>query len=464
MANMSVTIVGNGLAAAQCALALCEMLPSTIQLTLVRSKGSANSDILYGSLTSPDAYQHNLQLQVSEPDIMLQTNTTFSYGTRFISWGKNKRDWMQCFHQPLNAVAGVQFHQIIRQHKAALEDYLISAQAAKLGRFAHPPVDKPESALSRAEYAYHFNPDEWAALFFSKLNNDRINIVDTDTYSVAINNHKIDSITLANGQVMKADLFVDCTGTSSKMLSAIDNTFDTQACVAVANEVVDVAQTGPSYRQVQGSQAQWQSVTPLQNRNLVLSVSKQTSNQALQTQFALGKRPHAWIANCVGIGHAAYALEPLTPAPHMLLTKDIMRLAELIPLSGSMALETKEYNRRYNNDLKHAELFQFALYDDNEMPSNPELTRKLQQFGHRGVLANFDLEPFHDEDWLILHFGMGRSAKYYDPLAEQINVSEMAGKLLHMRKGIEHLAQQIPPHHIYLEKFLQYLREKHVNH
>ena len=460
----SITIVGNGLAAAQCALMLTTMLPSSVQLNLIRSKDCPDSDVLYGSITSPDAYQHNLQLTVSEPEIMLQSDSSFSFGTRFVDWGENKRDWIQCFHQPFSAEAGVHFHQIIRKHDANLEDYLISAQAAKLGRFAHPPVDKPESALSRAEYGYHFYPTEWAELFFKKLTSKKINIVDTESCSVNLVDNNIESITLANGKQITADLFIDCSGTSSKLLSSISDEFEQQSQIDAVFKLVNVAQTGPSYRQIQGDHTQWQSVTPLQNKNLLLSVKKHAANQSGTGQFTLGRRPKAWINNCVGIGHAAYVIEPLTPAPHMLLSKDILRLAELIPLGKNMLMESKEYNRRYINDVKHAELFQFALYDENQMPASDELTRKLEQFNHRGVLANFDLEPFHDEDWLTLHFGMGRKSQYYDRLADQINTTEMASKLLNMRKGLQHLAQQIPPHHIYLEKFLQYLREKHVNH
>ena len=83
----------------------------------------------------------------------------------------------------------------------------------------------------------------------------------------------------------------------------------------------------------------WQSLTPLQNDDAVLTVYTPQSEQAArkvhpqgvtaQCSVSLGRRIKAWSGNCVAIGHAAAIVEPTSPAPLMLLQMDIERLMGL---------------------------------------------------------------------------------------------------------------------------------------
>lgn len=462
-----IVVLGNGVAAHQCALALSQSLPTTTAITLVRPSGECASDLMYGSLTSPQAYAFNLESGITEPNLILNSSTSFSFGTRYCEWGPAKREWMQCFHLPFHNESGVHFHHYMTRHKAQLTDYLISAQAALQGTFAHPPENNPRSALSRAEYGYHFDPTEWANLWLNELKQTSVKIVDTDIENIEIQNGQIGMLNLVSGEKLEADLFVDASGSESILMSKLSSDFDTQREVLVKASRTRVEQTGPAYRCIKAVENGWQSVTPLQSYNLNLEIKEKTTESNDLGNFkshSLGRHSLAWFGNCVGIGHSAYMVEPLTPLPYMLLLKDISRLLELIPVNGEMVLESKEYNRRYADDLTHAELFTQALYIEHEKLSsskNSLLERKLTQFEHRGIFANFDLEPFNNEDWAQLHAGMGRVPKYYDKTADLVDRDEMSNKLAMMKKGIAHLASQMPPHHIYINKLKQHLRENH---
>jgi|GEM_PF-688410 len=513
-----IAIVGKGFAACMGALALAKQIPDNIELTFIHIPGSQPNDYLYGSISSPQAYQNNLMLGISEPELFLNTKSAFSFGTHYSNWGKDKLQWMQCFHLPFIAEQNVPFHHLLTKQQGNITDYLISAQAAKLGRFAHPPTENTQSALSRAEYGYHFDVNEWSALFLSKLttlskaeleskpahqskqSHRKLNIIQADIKTVHTQNNTHDSardneisyLELSDGQRIEASLFIDCTGPEAQLVSALNNEFDTHKYVMMNAKTEEVAQTGPSCRLVkgqvtkgQGQESIWQSLTPLQNKNLVLSLrllesgaqshadsstgsSKDRSTDSYsktESAIALGQRPQAWIGNCVAFGHSAYLLEPLTPAPYILLSLDIKRFSELIPIDNDMTMERKEYNRRYSDDVSHAKLFEDAFYINSECNTtennHAKLERKIQQFVYRGVLAKYDLEPFNDEDWIILHWGMNRIPQRYDKLADQLDAQSTGIKLANMKNGIAHLASQIPPHHLYIEKFLQYIREQH---
>lgn len=465
---MTIAVVGNGFAATQCVMSLRQQLPESVEIVYVRTKKTVHSDILYGSISSPSAYQFNLQMGINEPELLLNTNTSFSFGSRYVDWGKSKLDWMQCFHLPFHAEAGVFLHHYMTRHNLDISDYLISVQAAKRGRFAHPPQDKPQSALARAEYGYHFDSQQWTTLFNQKLNKQNIRIVNEDIANVNIEQGNIKSISTFSNLQINANMYIDCTGSEAVLLSKLEGNIEHKRSVDAKLTSVNNEQTGPAYRQVTGFNNGWQSLTPLRQCNMMLRLRDLPNTDVVDQQqtFHLGKRPRAWSGNCVGIGHAAYIIEPLTPAPYMLLIKDINRLLELVPLADNHVMERNEYNLRLQDDIEHTQLFHDAMYLEQSGISscnNVKLERKITQFCHRGVIASYDLEPFNDEDWVILHWGMGRIPSYYDKLTEQVPVSEMSAKLAKMKQGIAHLASQMPPHGVYLQNFLNYLKDKYVS-
>ena len=69
------------------------------------------------------------------------------------------------------------------------------------------------------------------------------------------------------------------------------------------------------------------------------------------------------MGNCVAIGHAAEVQEPVTHAPMLLLQREIERLLTLVPCSGDMSVERREFNRQSADDFTHAEIFNRALFE-----------------------------------------------------------------------------------------------------
>jgi tryptophan halogenase len=223
----------------------------------------------------------------------------------------------------------------------------------------------------------------------------------------------------------------------------------------------------------------WQAETPLQASAARLTVYDPKSEaEALSAhggppersaEVSVGRRADAWVENCVAIGHAARVVEPLTPAPLMLLERDIERLLSLIPFSSEMSVERREYNRRSAEDHEHAELFTRALFETEGLPDTPywraaraepvseKLARKLELFEDRGFLVAYDLEPFHPEDWTILHYGMGRRAARYDRTADRAPPEQVRSFLANMKREIDSAVEGLPSHAAYMTELKQYL-------
>ncbi|WP_325284506.1 tryptophan 7-halogenase [Sphingomonas sp.] len=470
-----ILVCGSGLAAQMAVAALSHQLPDEVRITLLETGDTGDSDLFYGTVTGPSAYAFNLAAGVEEPALVLSSDTAFSWGTRYAAWGQDHA-WTQCFALPLPVLDGVMFHQYLAAAgETAIEPYLIAATAAARGAFAHPPREpggaKPHP-LSRADYGYQFDPAAYARLFAAARMAGRVTAVTGELAGVDLRHEGIAAVRLIDGRTLDADLYVDCTGPQASLLSSLSPDWVGDRRIAITVSDGDAATPDRPFRSVHATAHGWDSVTSLKGRTRHVGVCDPVDAADAAT-VTLGRRHHAWAGNCVGVGHAAGILEPITPAPVMLLERDIDRLLSLIPPSGDMAVERREYNRRHDDDHAHAALFNRALFATTGLPDAPywqaarreplpeKLARKLALFASRGVLVGYDLEPFHPEDWVVLHLGLGRQPQRHDRLADRASPARVNQYLSAMKREIEQTVATMPESGRYraqLERYLQRAR------
>lgn len=471
-----VLVCGSGLAAAMTIASLARALPQTTELAWLETGHAAASDLFYGSVTTPTAYAFNLAAGVEEPSLILSSEAAFSWGTRYTGWGG--ASWTQAFALPFPVIDGVVFHHhLAAAGTAAVEPFLIGAAAAARGAFAHPPRGPGETArhpLARAEYGYQIDPAGYARLFVAAFPPGRVVREAGDIAEVTASTDAITGIALADGRTLTADLYIDCTGPDALILSGLEPAFARTRRVAMSSETVDGQSDWP-LRMVTATDTGWRSDTPLHGhvvRHHVFDPVDPAPGTTALGEVTLGRRDRAWAGNCVGIGHAACVAEPLTPSPMLLLERDIERLLTLLPDRGDMGVERREYNRRFADDADHAALFDRALFAAEDLPAGAywqaaratavpdKLARKLAMFADRGLLVAYDLEPYHPEDWTILHFGMGRRPARPDRLAGRAPREQVAATLAGMRRDIDKVAATLPPAAPYRSQFMTYLRRK----
>jgi tryptophan 7-halogenase len=466
------------------AASLACQLPRTIRITWASGRDGSDADLFFGGIAPPSAYAFNLAAAISEPRLIVDTDTVFSWGTNFQSWGADHRSWVQCFHPPFPIIDGVLFHHHLwRLGIGELEPFLMPAIAARHGVFAHP-VEKGPRLLARAEYGYQFNPHSYRDLFAAAARALGVEVLSAGASEVECREGQIHALRLSDGQTINADLFVDCTGPDARLLSRMDVKFTGGRRLRAAMSHRAVESIGSPCRTVTAREFGWQCDTPLQRSVARLTVySPEQENEALAAHAAppqhaaevtLGRRDHAWAGNCVAIGHAASILEPLTHAPMLLLQREIDRLLTLVPRSRDMSVERREFNRQSVDDYTHAEIFNRALFETPRLPELPywraareeppheKLVQKIAQYESRGVLVAFDLEPFHAEDWTILHHGMGRRPSRHDRMADRIPEADIRPMLDGMRREVEGLVKTMPLQHDYMASLARYLKQKKV--
>ena len=459
-----ILVCGSGLAAEMALAALVAQVPPQIAIVRVDAGDQRAGDLFYGSVTAPSAYAFNLSAGVDERRLILDTDTSFSWGTRYADWGG--RGWMQGYALPFPVVDGVQLHQYLALAGVdGITPYVAGVQAARRGVFVHPPREGDgQHPLARAEYGYQFDPVDYAALFAAAVPAGRVDRVAGSVVGVDVADGAITGVRLADGGLMTADLYVDCSGPSAVLLSALAPDWQGDRRIGMAVEDRGSAEEAP-LRTVRVSPEGWQSETPLKGR-----VRQTRVLAAGPVEIVLGRRSRGWVGNCVGIGQAVAVVEPLTPAPMMLLERDIERLLTLIPTRRDMVVEGREYDRRFADDHDHADLFQHAFFTASGLPDGPywqaaktravpeKLARKLTMFADRGVLVAYDLEPFHPEDWTILHLGMGQRPRRHDRLADRADPARVRQFLSTMERDIEQAVAKLPPARIYRAQLEQYLK------
>jgi tryptophan halogenase len=479
-----IAIVGSGLALRMISATLARHLPPSVQILSVNCEDAPTSDLFLGSITPPSAYAFNLIAGVTEPRLLLDTATSFNWGTVFSEWGAAQRSWVQCFHLPLPVHDGVQFHHYLaRQGVQKLEPFLVSAVASRHGVFAHP-LEKGSQPLSRGEYGYQFDAQSYQVPFAAAARAGNLQVIAAKLAAVELGANGIEALRLDDGQWVRAGLYIDCSGPQALLISRLDAEFRGGRRLRAFMSRRETPELGPPCRHVKGGNYGWQSDTFLQGITARLTVFDTASeaealaahggNPQAASEVRLGRYTRPWSGNCVSVGQAAGVLEPLTHAPMLLLQRDIERLAALIPFSADMSMERGEYNRQSEDDYSHAELFHRALFETAPPPASPywraaveepvpeKLALKLAQFSRRGVPVSFDLEPFTPEDWTILHFGMGRAPERHDRVADRASDREVQLWLTNRRRDIDQLVQRMPSHHRYVSQLAQHLRQRNL--
>lgn len=465
-----VIVCGSGLAFEMTLAALASHLPDTMNITAVELEGLENHDGFYGYLTAPTAFNFLLSLGLDEPSLILKTQTNLAYGTAYENWAGGL-NWAQCFHEPFPVWDAIQFHHYAVRVNAPFPAFLVNSVAGLNGRFAHPPTD-PQSPLSQAEYGYVFDPREFTDLLKKSSHKNNINRLTGAFAKIQIDKGTIISLDLRDGRTLGADFLIDCSGFGTPISYNSERSYKTARTLSYVENRRPVS-AGMTFKHVKANAAGWESIVRLQRENIHLAVGLPEEMPETEANIDIGYSPTPWFANYVAIGHAACVAEPLTPAPMIILQRDIERLLSLFPISENMSVESCEYNRLFNNDREHCDLFFRSMFEIENAPSShywdsvrsippdSKLLRKIKQFRSRGFVTMYDLEPFNAEDWIIQHFGLSRKPLRYDVCLDQISENTIGERLGQLSANINSIVQKMPPGDRYIQNFRRYLEKKH---
>lgn len=479
-------IAGGGTAGWMAAAAFTRLLGKEVVVTLIES--SEIGTVGVGEATIPTLVFFHKLLKINEQEFMAQTNATFKLGINFENWKDLEHAYLHAFGVTGKDcwAAGFQ-HFWMRGLKEGLAtdfgDYCLERKAAEANKFAH----LPNNGLN---YAYHIDATRYAGFLRNLAEKEGLRRIDSTIKEVTTREQDgfITSLTLASGEVIEGDFFVDCTGFKGLLIEKALHTgyedwshwLPCDSAVAVQTE--SVGEPIP-YTRCIAHEAGWQWRIPLQNRvgngmvfcsnyfsddevieKLLNNVEGKPLNDPRVIHFRTGKRRKQWNRNCLALGLASGFLEPLESTSIHLIQQGIVRFLRMFPTAGIVQEDIDEFNRQADFDIEHIRDFIILHYHVTNRTDSPfwrhcrqmdipaSLRHRIDLFKKTGRVFREGSELF-DDSWQQVMIGQGLMPQSYHPIVDTMSRQELETLLNSIKQGIEKTVAKLPPHQDYITRF-----------
>ncbi len=481
-----IVIVGGGTAGWMTAAAAGRFLaPAGRRVRLVESEAIGTVGV--GEGTIPPMRDFNQMLGISEPEFLRDTKGSYKLGIDFVGWGAEGERYFHPFGQMGTSLDAVAFHQLWLKHRdvagvGPIVAYSMATLAGLNARFA-PPVQDLRSPLSGLSYAYHLDAGLYAAMlrkYAEARGVERIEGKIVDVERDGDSGH-VRAVRLENGASIEGELFIDCSGFRSLLLSKtlgvpfVDWSHWLPCDRAIA---VPCERTEPllPYTRATAHPAGWQWRIPLQHRtgNGHVYCSRHMGDEEAETilvenldaapvgpfnrlSFTAGRYERMWEANVVAIGLSAGFLEPLESTSIYLIQHGIQKLFSLFPDLGWAPIEREEYNRVMVESYEWVRDFIILHYQATrrtdpfwrevravEKPDS--LQRKIDLFADKGRLFRHKDELFELPSWLAVMLGQGIIPQGHDPMADALPDPQVLAAMAQMRATYRDAALALPDH------------------
>jgi len=413
-------------------------------------------------------------------------------GQRFANWSRSAPPFMHAYDYygaPIEHVAFVQHWAKARREglNVALEDFSLGAVAAKQGRMIIH--NDATAAFSRAACGAHLDARAYADIIKRVALKAGVTTARGRVGQIERDGAMIKRLQLDDGAAIDGDLFVDASGPEAILLSQQPGAaFESWSAWLPCDRLI--AASGkrlaplPAFAQIAAHAAGWVGLYPLRNRTAVMCAyrSSYVSNEemtrslgvlaglaiegeAFVSTLSTGRQRAPWIGNCVGVGEAAFRLDPLDSGALQAIHTCISHLVALFPVDADTMPEAAPFNAGVTAHADNIRDFQIAHYQLNrrfddpfwsaarETPPPETLAYKIQLFAARGDIALYDDETFQEESWQALLVGHGLTPRESNPLidalapAEQIQrfqgrLREIAAEVRNLPTMEQHLANR----------------------
>ncbi len=483
----SILIAGGGTAGWMAAAALCHFLRGTdCVITLVESREISTVGV--GEATLPTLRGFHSILGIDEREFLRATRASFKLGIRFDGW----RDIGHSFFHPFcpyGAALGPApfFAYWARAHGEGypypLDAFSYSAVLARKGRFAQPAASPP-APFANFAYAYHFDAGLYAGFLKDYATARGVRHIDARIATTARDPETgfLAAVHTADGQVLAADLFIDCTGFRSLLLGdALGVGYDDWSHWLPADRAVAMpcAKAGDftPYTIATAMPGGWRWRIPLQHRTgngyvyasgfcdedtAIADLTAALDGEALaapnRIRFTTGRRKVFWQGNCVGLGLATGFLEPLESTSIALIQSGISKLLTFFPTRAFDPDLIFEANDAYAQEVERVRDFIILHYkangrDDSElwrycrnMAVPDTLARKMTLFGKTGHMLSFAHESFETPSWETMYAGFGHLPQALDRRVYDLPRDELSAALERIRTTIDRSTDQVLPH------------------
>ena len=483
----NVVIAGGGTAGWMAAASLSRLIGANIDITLIESDEIPTVGV--GEATIPPLITLHRLLDIDEKEFMKAVHGTFKLGISFENWRDLNENYIHSFGYTGKDCWAAGFHHFWMKglREGISKDYGVYCPelvAAQQNKFAVLPNNG-------INYAYHIDAGRYAAWLRKIAEDNGVTRQEGRIAGIATNeqNGFIDSLTLASGQCIKGDLFIDCTGFRGLLIEqALHTGYEDWShwlpCdSAVAVQTRSLGDPVPYTRSI-ARDAGWQWRIPLQSRvgnGLVFCSRYLSDDEAIRTildnvegetiteprviKFRTGQRRKYWNKNCIAMGLASGFIEPLESTSIHLIQKAITRLIQSFPCAGVHETEIAEFNAQMNADTEHIRDFIILHYhvtkrEDTRfwhhcknMSIPDSLQHRIDLFKETGRVFKSSNDLFVENSWIQVMLGQGLMPKQYHTIVDEMSDEELR-KFMHAAEAsVVRTVSQLPSHQAFIDHF-----------
>jgi tryptophan halogenase len=464
--------------------------PAGVRVTAVELPSRLRPADVYASLPPLEAF-HGL-LQLDEAQLLRLTRGSFSLGQNFKAAGDAAPSFFHAYGSYGAAIDHKDFFAYwVKAHHlglpVALEDFSLTAAAAKQGRMLLP--DEATETFGRTDYGYHLPAVSYASVLKTLAVRHGVTAHQAEEARAVLDPGSGDilALDLGDGRRVEGQFFIDASGAEGRLIAgALGAEREDWRGHFVADRILAARAApfaaAPVYGEIRAWAGGWVGLFPTPAETHVLQAYSSAhcddptalAAAAQVAQLKLdavsvrraepGRRLVAWERNCVAVGEAACAFDPVHAVELQSVQLGLVRLLELFPLSGDFAAERKEYNRITQSAFERIRDFQSAFYvlnryGDSEFwsaarraPASPELTHKIETFRARGEATLLEDETFLIDSWRALFVGQGLIPESHIPIIDQTSPEEVKREFRRILGFIKEQVLKQPAHQDYLDR------------
>ena len=482
-----VVVAGGGITGWSAAAALKRRLPG-LKVTIVPVPPPANALADRIASTLPSILEFHRDLGLSDADAVVRAGSSFRLGTCFTGWADDLPPYVHAYGEYGRPFGTASFHlhwvrAARRASAAAFDSHSPAAAIARAGRFVQPRGEAG-SPLAGFEYGLQLNLPRYREMMRAFARH--LGVIERQGAGIAEVRLRgedgfIEKLWLDDGSETSADLFVDCTGPAAILRAALDPSFESwerwlpcdtvfladgppppEPAVLTTVSAMPAGWGWHSSSLVRSSHGFVYASSGIDDKT-VAGMLRAAGAEPVEAPVTIraGRRPEPWLRNCVAIGDAAVAMEPLEWGNLHLAHSAIDRIVSMMPDREFGAVELWDYNRQATAEADRMRDFLVLHYVTAKRPEPfwqaaasvepPEsLTHTLSLFRERGRLPIYEEETFARDSWLAVLLGQGVIPQRTDPLIETVSPNQADQAMAKMRETIAAIVPTLPTHAAYL--------------
>ncbi len=494
-----IVIAGGGTAGWLSAVFLRDILPETVDITLVESPNIPTIGV--GEATVPTFGNFLSFIGIDEHDWMPACATTFKNGILFRNWcgGNGPKSFLHPFYEdrgetfPIDQFWLQHYYDSYRRGRCLSfpplpETCWTQAQLMLQGKAPVGSGNGNGSAL-RLRHAWHLDVSLLAKFLQQRAIKGGVRHIVDDIIAVRRSETKIESVQTKQHGHIDGEMFIDCTGFRRVLIGEFQGRFidfsryllnDRAVAARLPHRAAAAAGLDP-FTTATAMKCGWMWSIPLHHRigtgyvyssrfisdeeaeREFIEHSGADPDRTMRIRFQTGHLERPWEGNCVAIGLSGGFLEPLESPGIVLITSGLHRLLDYWPDRSFPPTLRDRYNRVMStmyDDLRDflvlhyclsqrtdSEFWQ-AVRQPNAIPDSVQ--QMLEYFEHRlpfeAWTGNHRVTPFRDESYTCMLAGFNRFPAAANHYLDRVTPREVESVLLEHFQHVTQQATKYPDH------------------